>query len=48
MLLHGSFWDDKQESSSELDELFDGGGDGGMITEEFDVVDFEVYCLSDD
>lgn len=26
----------------------DGGGDGGMITEEFDVVDFEVYCLSDD
>ena len=23
-----SFWDDKQESSTELDELFDGGGDG--------------------
>jgi hypothetical protein len=29
-----TFWDDKQESSSELDELFDGGGDGASAPAE--------------
>ena len=29
-----TFWDDKQESSAELDSLFDGGGDGAPAQDQ--------------